>query len=361
MSKTDSDNNLQEQESIFSTSEDLSLKEIENIYKNVVLKEDFYDESYDQDWHIAPFNDMAKLLSEVFNPKKHLDAGCGIGLLVQAMRTLNIDSFGFDFSEKLINKSKSSIREYLIVTTAEKWIKKTSIEDYDLITFMEVFEHIPISNIIEVLDSLHDVYKGNLFFTIPSHGLDAHFKTGLYVDNGNTQWQRDMVENIPFKNIVLENNKPHCGHITLASYRWWTEFFLYNFYARNRDKEKLCINNYLDIIKKFAWKPYIVENILPSEKLNDALELGVGLDPGWYDYEPGDNGRWTNGTASIFFSGKEFTKPSFCINLATPDLNIMQEWYFIISLDLLIKCPDFRFEWINVFYSQPQTLLEQFA
>ena len=36
MSKTDSDNNLQEQESIFSTSEDLSLKEIENIYKKIV-------------------------------------------------------------------------------------------------------------------------------------------------------------------------------------------------------------------------------------------------------------------------------------------------------------------------------------
>lgn len=334
----------------YSLSEDMSLDDLEALYYNVVLKQDFYGDDYGADWEITPYQQMAHVLTSLFSPKWHLDIGCGKGLLVQAMRSLGNKSYGIDFSEALIGKAHQSIHEFLTIATAENWLEKASIEKVDLITYTEVFEHLPVSILEQNLKYLNELYNGKLLITIPSFGLDATFKLGIQVNNQKPEWNRDMMENIPFKNIVLEDGVPHHGHITLASYRWWSEFFLFHGYCRNRDLEVLCAEKFHDIFKKYNWHPYILDKAPNAQELTKSIETGSSLGCGWHHYE-NFKGRWTDGLARLYFFEFNFKPNGLTLHLSAPEINYIQEYNLIITLDNLIKTDSYNFKWVQRFTS----------
>ena len=56
--------------------------------------------SYDNAAQWKPFfENIAKNIVELFDPKTVLDAGCAFGYLVKAFRDLGIEAYGFDISE----------------------------------------------------------------------------------------------------------------------------------------------------------------------------------------------------------------------------------------------------------------------
>ena len=73
------------------------------------------------------------------NPSSVLDAGCAIGMLVEALRSRGVDAFGIDVSDwALANLAPGAVGHCRHASLAEP------IEDrYDLITCIEVIEHIP--------------------------------------------------------------------------------------------------------------------------------------------------------------------------------------------------------------------------
>jgi 2-polyprenyl-3-methyl-5-hydroxy-6-metoxy-1,4-benzoquinol methylase len=58
------------------------------------------------------FNHIADCLVEQFEPKKHLDAGCAWGLLVEALRERGVQSFGIDFSAYALEQAHPDIQPY---------------------------------------------------------------------------------------------------------------------------------------------------------------------------------------------------------------------------------------------------------
>lgn len=335
----------------YTLSEDMSLEELETTYYDVVLKQDFYGDNYGADWDITPYQSMAKILSEIFSPQRHLDIGCGKGLLVQAMRNLGNKSDGIDFSQALIGQAHKSVQPHLTVVSAENWLRKAELSTTDLITFTEVFEHLPISVLEENLKSLTSTYNGNLLLTIPSYGLDSTFKLGIRVNNGNPQWNRDMMQNILFKNIVLEDGLPHHGHITLASYRWWSEFFLFHSYARHRDLEKATANKFYDTLKIYNWYPYILSKAPSVNDLTNCLKTGLSLGDGWHNYES-FGGRWTDGFAKIYFCEESFNPKHLFIKLSVGEINYIQEFNLIVTIDNLVRTKSYQFKWVQIFSTQ---------
>jgi uncharacterized protein (UPF0128 family) len=63
----------------FSISDPLTVPELEHIYHEIVLKQDFYTDSYGCEWTPKPYEEMAEMLRDVIAPTKHLDVGCGKG------------------------------------------------------------------------------------------------------------------------------------------------------------------------------------------------------------------------------------------------------------------------------------------
>jgi 2-polyprenyl-3-methyl-5-hydroxy-6-metoxy-1,4-benzoquinol methylase len=84
------------------------------------------------------FGSVADRLIADFEPKTALDAGCAIGLLVEALRDRGVDAEGIDFSEFAIARSRADIRPHLTIGSITEPLRRR----YDLISCFEVLEHL---------------------------------------------------------------------------------------------------------------------------------------------------------------------------------------------------------------------------
>jgi SAM-dependent methyltransferase len=85
------------------------------------------------------FGTVADGLIRDFHPTTALDAGCALGFLVEQLRRKGVQASGFDISEFAISQVDESIAEYTKVASLTDPIEGR----YDLITCIEVLEHLP--------------------------------------------------------------------------------------------------------------------------------------------------------------------------------------------------------------------------
>jgi O-antigen biosynthesis protein len=125
---------------------------------------DYYDEAYygttydrsgvpysrdEQTW-VDFFDGVASNIVASLRPTSALDVGCGIGLLVEALRERDVDAKGIDISAWAIEQIPKNLRRFCSVASATDEIDGR----FDLITCTEVLEHLP--------PSLADVAVSNL-------------------------------------------------------------------------------------------------------------------------------------------------------------------------------------------------------
>jgi SAM-dependent methyltransferase len=79
-----------------------------------------------------------RIVSDV-RPKRVLDAGCAIGLLVETLRARGVDATGIDLSEWAIGHASEAAKPYV----REGSITEPFGGSYDLIVCIEVLEHMP--------------------------------------------------------------------------------------------------------------------------------------------------------------------------------------------------------------------------
>jgi SAM-dependent methyltransferase len=114
------------------------------------------------------FCKIADRLIEDFNPKTTLDAGCAIGLLVEALRDRGVEADGVDFSEFAISHSREDIRPYLRVGS----ITDPLTRHYDLITCFEVVEHMPARDADRAIANLCAFTDEVILTSTPMHYRD---------------------------------------------------------------------------------------------------------------------------------------------------------------------------------------------
>jgi len=88
---------------------------------------------------LAFFGTIADRIVRDINPKRVLDAGCAIGMLVEALRERAVDARGIDVSSYAIQSAPEALRPYL----REGSIAQPFGERFDLIVCIEVLEHMP--------------------------------------------------------------------------------------------------------------------------------------------------------------------------------------------------------------------------
>ena len=85
------------------------------------------------------FSAIADRIVNDIRPRRVLDAGCAIGLLVEPLRARGVDAYGVDLSTFAIANLHESVRAFC-------WRGSVADEltaDYDLIVCIEVLEHMP--------------------------------------------------------------------------------------------------------------------------------------------------------------------------------------------------------------------------
>jgi glycosyltransferase involved in cell wall biosynthesis/SAM-dependent methyltransferase len=89
------------------------------------------------------FDAIAERLVVNLKPQTVLDVGCGVGFLVKAFRSQGIEAYGIDISEYAISQIPEDLQSFCRVSSATQVPPKDFPESYDLITCIEVLEHLP--------------------------------------------------------------------------------------------------------------------------------------------------------------------------------------------------------------------------
>jgi len=86
---------------------------------------------------MAFFGGLADRIVESIGPSRVLDAGCALGLLVEALRDRRVEAFGIDLSSYAISQIHENVRPYC----RHGSIVDEFTERYDLVVCIEVLEH----------------------------------------------------------------------------------------------------------------------------------------------------------------------------------------------------------------------------
>lgn len=126
------------------------------------------------EYWLGYFDEIAHRLTRELNPSSVLDAGCALGMLVEGFRKLGVDAHGIDLSEYAIANADPAIREYVKVGSLVDPIT----ERYDLITCIEVLEHLKPADEYRAVENLCAATDQLLFCSTP---FDLHEPTHVNV------------------------------------------------------------------------------------------------------------------------------------------------------------------------------------
>ncbi|MDX6590148.1 MAG: hypothetical protein QOI84_1422 [Solirubrobacterales bacterium] len=96
------------------------------------------------------FGDVADAIVRDFHPTSVLDAGCAMGFLVEELRKRGVDAWGIDVSEYAISQVHESVADRCRVASLTEPLDRR----YDLITCIEVLEHIPPAESDRAIENL---------------------------------------------------------------------------------------------------------------------------------------------------------------------------------------------------------------
>ncbi len=234
-----------------------------------------------------------------------VDIGCGMGQLVEELRKNYIDAYGSEFSDAFINASP--MKKYIFKDNILELDQVASAE-YDLVICMEVLEHLPPTYLNKAINNLKRICRNKILITVPAFGPNKFGYSGLPLapNEHDTCWLEDARKNIPFTNLVVdENDIPDLGHIFLATYDWWTEKFLINRLIRDIkcENERYKTYNFLN----YRWNAFVLNRL--DEDCIDIKNHNFFFD-GIFDLEDWGkeygNIRWTEKRFDIWL---HFTKP----------------------------------------------------
>jgi SAM-dependent methyltransferase len=118
------------------------------------------------------FGAIADHIVRDIHPAAVLDAGCAMGFLVEALRERGVEAWGIDVSDYAIRQVHVDVRAYCAVGSITEPFART----YDLITCIEVLEHLPRTDGLGAIENLCRHTDDILFSSTPHDYAEAtHF------------------------------------------------------------------------------------------------------------------------------------------------------------------------------------------
>jgi SAM-dependent methyltransferase len=122
---------------------------------------------------LAYFDQLADDVVSGLAPARVLDAGCALGLLVEKLRARGVEAWGVDISEYAIGEVDASVREHCAVGSLTDPLPVGFPDRYDLVTCIEVVEHMPPPEGEAAIARLAAVADRVLFSSSPADYAEA--------------------------------------------------------------------------------------------------------------------------------------------------------------------------------------------
>ncbi len=180
-----------------------------------------------------------------FRVRTVLDVGCATGYLVEVLRERGIEAEGCDLSQFAVDHATPGAAGHVRVASLSD---RLPWDDgaFELVTTLEILEHLPPDRVRRALAELSRVCGGHLYATIPSFGPnrsgpDGHFEGKVRPDR--VDHYRGLGPGyggpVPEADLALDaEGRPVEGHLTIASFEWWTEQFAEAGFTRCADVEE---------------------------------------------------------------------------------------------------------------------------
>lgn len=177
--------------------------------------------------------------------RRVLDVGCARGYLVEVLRELGVEAEGCDISAYAVAHPTGGARGHLHVADPAAglpWPDGT----FDVVTCLEILEHLRPEGVPRVLGELRRVCRGVVYATIPSIGAnneagpDGHFEGKVRPERlaHYHQLGRAYDGPVPYDDLARDaDGEPVEGHLTIASFGWWTRAFAAAGFERRPDAE----------------------------------------------------------------------------------------------------------------------------
>ncbi len=192
-----------------------------------------------------------------------LDVGCATGLVVEVLRELGMDAEGCDVSRYAVDHPSPGAAGHLRVGDL---LGRLPYEDgaFDVVVALETLEHLPPEDVDRALRELRRVCRGVLYATIPSFGPNGGGGPDGHVV-GKVRPER--IEHyqalgasfdgpVPFDDLARDvQGDPVEGHLTIASFAWWTARFAAAGFERRPDVERRMVADLVPDLAA-AWNLY---------------------------------------------------------------------------------------------------------
>jgi SAM-dependent methyltransferase len=175
---------------------------------------------------LAFFGAIADRIVRELRPKRVLDAGCAKGFLVEELRKRGVEAFGIDVSEYAISKVHESVAGFCSMGS----LTDPFDGRYDLITCVEVVEHMPATDAAVAISHMTDATDRLLLSTSP---FDYAEPTHVNVQPPE-QWSallasRDFVRDLdydatyltPWASLYRRSDAPLPEIVRAYDRSWW--------------------------------------------------------------------------------------------------------------------------------------------
>lgn len=172
------------------------------------------------------------LLWRNFRVGNSLDVGCATGFLVEVLRERGIDAEGCDVSQYAVDHATPGAQGHIRVGNLFAGLPWAD-GAFELVTAVEILEHLPPDRVGVALAELRRVCGSYLYATIPSFGTnvsgpDGHFEGKVRPERVDhyRQLGPEFLGPVPEADLAVDADGQLVeGHLTIASFGWWTRQF----------------------------------------------------------------------------------------------------------------------------------------
>ncbi len=161
-----------------------------------------------------------------------LDVGCAFGFSVEAERELGLDAAGVDVSQYALDRAALGARGHVRYGNLLHRLP-FGRGAFDVVSLFETLEHLPPEMVPRALREVRRVTGKYVIATIPSFGPNRNGPGGWFdvkVRPERLDYYRALGDGydgpVPYDDLYRDaDGNPVEGHLTIASFAWWTRQF----------------------------------------------------------------------------------------------------------------------------------------
>jgi SAM-dependent methyltransferase len=211
---------------------EIGARELQNALHDELYAENYYVETADYTRSATHADEGAYLVWRFLPVQKTLDVGCAFGFFVEAERELGLDARGVDVSQHAIDRAAPGARGF---TRYGNLLHRLPFGRgaFEAVSLFETLEHLPPEVVPRALREVRRVTTKYVIATIPSFGPNANGPGGWFdvkVRPERLDYYRSLGEGydgpVAYDDLYRDKDgAPIMGHLTIASFAWWTRQF----------------------------------------------------------------------------------------------------------------------------------------